>query len=400
MRKVWIITLGLGAFNIYHTTPSQAQTVNVPVVQAQSPEALLPTVVPQISHPAKSASHPAQGSGTPSPYDRLRKSLHPVLLQTAAEIKAANAGQLNTSLIELKGQIAGIIARGKHRTAVMKVDDANVNLAIGPDFQDQAILHPGANIRAIVNINPNADVKEEILSIFAATDQPEPAQTEAQQIATNSPPPRPQPVATQSILNAINGLIVAQPGTDITLPKSQSSPRNTLGSAYNYDNGVGDNFEAQKPAYRALVQRCNPKLSAAQVDEIATALLTAGYENNIDPRFLAAIIAVESDFDIYCLSSSGAMGLGQLMPFNLPEAHITNAWNPTQNVIGMARLLRGHLNDYRGRPNSTLLAVAAYNAGPGAVRRAGFQVPPGQQVQRYVWKVYYRYKAFAPDMFR
>jgi soluble lytic murein transglycosylase-like protein len=93
------------------------------------------------------------------------------------------------------------------------------------------------------------------------------------------------------------------------------------------------------------------------------------------------------------------MGLGQLMPFNLKEAGVTDPWNPTQNIFGTAKLLRGHLDDYKNRSNGTLLAVAAYNAGPGAVRRAGFQVPDGAQVRRYVWKVYYRYKALAPDMF-
>ena len=151
------------------------------------------------------------------------------------------------------------------------------------------------------------------------------------------------------------------------------------------------------------MRRFNKKLSDAQTEEIARALLGAGYANNMDPRFLAAIIAVESDFDIYCLSSSGAMGLGQLMPFNIPEAGLktkADAWNPTKNVYGTARLLRGHLNDYLDRPNGTLLAVAAYNAGPGAVRRAGYKVPSGAQVQRYVWKVYYRYKDFAPEMFK
>jgi soluble lytic murein transglycosylase-like protein len=158
-------------------------------------------------------------------------------------------------------------------------------------------------------------------------------------------------------------------------------------------------IDAQKPAYKALVRRHNKKLSEAQVDEIATALLTAAYANKMDPRFLAAIISVESDFDIYCLSSSGAMGLGQLMPFNLKEAGIRDPWNPTQNIHGTARLLRGHLNDYANRNDGTLLAVAAYNAGPGAVRRAGYRVPSGKQVQRYVWKVYYRYKEFAPDKF-
>jgi soluble lytic murein transglycosylase-like protein len=80
------------------------------------------------------------------------------------------------------------------------------------------------------------------------------------------------------------------------------------------------------------------------------------------------------------------MGLGQIMPFNLKEAGITNAWNPRQNIFGAARLLRGHLNTFGSRPDGTLLAVAAYNAGPNAVRRAGYKVPNGSQVQRYVWK--------------
>ena len=133
----------------------------------------------------------------------------------------------------------------------------------------------------------------------------------------------------------------------------------------------------------------------------ASALISAGYQFKIDPRFLAAIIAVESDFDIYCRSSSGAMGLGQLMPFNVTDLRLSDPWNPTQNIFGTAKLLRGHLDDFsRFGVRGPLLAVAAYNAGPNAVKRAGNNVPNGSQVQRYVWKVYYRYKEFAPDMFR
>ena len=91
------------------------------------------------------------------------------------------------------------------------------------------------------------------------------------------------------------------------------------------------------------------------------------------------------------------------MPFNIPEAGLkykSDAWDPTKNIFGTARLLRGHLNDFSDRPDGTLLAVAAYNAGPNAVKRAGYKVPSGAQVQRYVWKVYYRYKEFAPELFR
>jgi soluble lytic murein transglycosylase-like protein len=147
------------------------------------------------------------------------------------------------------------------------------------------------------------------------------------------------------------------------------------------------------------VRRHNSRLSGHQVEQIASALIGAGREQAIDPRFIASIIAVESNFNIHALSRSGAMGLGQIMPFNLKEARITNAWDPAQNIYGTARLLKGHLNQFGSRPNGTLLAVAAYNAGPNAVRRAGYKVPNGSQVQRYVWKVYYKYKSLAPELF-
>src|SRR5690606_25199807 len=107
---------------------------------------------------------------------------------------------------------------------------------------------------------------------------------------------------------------------------------------------TGDREEViatQVPAYAAIVRRHNKKLKPEVVEEIATAILRAGFKHNLDPRFLAAIIAVESDFDVYCLSKSGAMGLGQLMPFNLKEAGVKNAWNPTENIMGCAKLLRG-----------------------------------------------------------
>ena len=190
----------------------------------------------------------------------------------------------------------------------------------------------------------------------------------------------------------------AKPAPKTAAPRAAARPQRVRPNQLS----VGEReelIESQIPAYAALIRRHNKKLKPEVVQEIAVAILRAGYKENLDPRFIAAIIAVESDFDVHCVSSSGAMGLGQLMPFNLKEAGITNAWNPTQNVMGTAKLLRGHLNDYKGRSNATLLAVAAYNAGPGAVRRAGYKVPKGKQVQRYVWKVYYRYKAFAPDMF-
>jgi len=200
--------------------------------------------------------------------------------------------------------------------------------------------------------------------------------------------------------NNADEVLVVPPMTTLIIPNAPLQTPSQRGSRFNNTGSTAIAIDASKPAYKALVRRFNGRLREDQVDEIATALLNAGYSHNMDPRFLAAMIAVESSFNPLSVSRSGASGLGQLMPFNWKPNGITDPYNPTQSIMGMARMLRGHLDEYRSRPNSTLLAVAAYNAGPGAVRRAGYQVPPTSQVQRYVWKVYYKYKDIAPDMFR
>jgi soluble lytic murein transglycosylase-like protein len=290
--------------------------------------------------------------------------------------------------------VAGFLLTPQGRTLMLKNDEVNTTLSastqLNADPDALKSLRTGATVRVLAMVNAPGEDALPLLAALSATDQPE-----AEKLF------RDQEESTQS------DLIVVPPMTSMTLPPPPKTvptapgrlPQGAanLASSQYFQAGSPD---MQVPFYKDIVRRHNKKLRDAQVEEIARAIINAGYSNNMDPRFLAAILAVESDFDIYCLSSSGAMGLGQLMPFNLKEAGITDPWNPTQNIHGAARLLRGHLNDYKTRPDGTLLAVAAYNAGPGAVRRAGYRVPNGRQVQRYVWKVYYRYKAFAPDMFK
>ena len=156
--------------------------------------------------------------------------------------------------------------------------------------------------------------------------------------------------------------------------------------------------DAHRANYRAFIRRTNPKISEALAHEIAGAILNAAQTHNLDPRFLCAVVQVESTFDPTCLSSSGAMGLGQLMPFNLKPLGVKNAWDPTDNLLGSAKLLRRNLDTYSKQKDGTLLAVAAYHAGVGAVNRAGLKVPKAT-TQRYVWKVYYAYRALAPELF-
>lgn len=341
-------------------------------------------------------------------YERLRRSYKVNPRITLATVQA-DAASHTGRVIELQGTITGIMTVQNVRTVLMQVDNTTLALPVSQTLNEDAV-RSGASVRALALIGKNVERNEAVFTLVAVTDQPEVAKVIDTGSATLSTPPPPPANNTQlSAGDVIISPEIDAPAPPMTsmqqvLPQAPGSRPSIVqapgGAASGSDFNAGSGWDNQKAVFRNTVRQFNKKLTPAQANEIANAIVDAGRTNGMDPRFLAAIIAVESDFDIYCLSRSGAMGLGQIMPFNMKEAGITNAWNPTQNIFGTARLLRGHLNSYRDRTDGTLLAVAAYNAGPGAVRRAGYRVPAGAQVQRYVWKVYYQYKAFAPDMFR
>jgi len=113
----------------------------------------------------------------------------------------------------------------------------------------------------------------------------------------------------------------------------------------------------------------------------------AGARHGLDPALLAAVAGVESGYDPAAVSHAGAQGLMQLMPGTAAGLGVTDSFDPAQAVDGAARLLAGHLRRF----GSTELALAAYNAGPGAVSRFG-GIPPYPETQAYVPKVLHRYE--------
>ena len=106
--------------------------------------------------------------------------------------------------------------------------------------------------------------------------------------------------------------------------------------------------------------------------------------HSLRPELVRAVIQVESGFNPRALSPKGAMGLMQLMPATARELGVTNAFDPDDNIRGGTRYLRLLLDKYDGDER---LALAAYNAGPGAVDKYGRQVPPYRETEKYVQKV-------------
>lgn len=113
-------------------------------------------------------------------------------------------------------------------------------------------------------------------------------------------------------------------------------------------------------------------------------------EWGVDPALVKAIIANESGFDASATSTAGAQGLMQLEPATAAQLGVGNAYDPAQNIWGGTRYVRGLLERFHG---DLRLAVAAYNAGPGAVEKYG-GVPPYAQTQAYVDNVLESYRKY------
>lgn len=104
-------------------------------------------------------------------------------------------------------------------------------------------------------------------------------------------------------------------------------------------------------------------------------------EEGVDPDLFLRLVGAESSFNPDAVSSKGATGLAQLMPDTAAELGV-DPTDPIQNLRGGARYLRQQLDEF-GDP---VLALAAYNAGPGNVRKYG-GIPPFEETQNYVAKI-------------
>jgi soluble lytic murein transglycosylase-like protein len=175
----------------------------------------------------------------------------------------------------------------------------------------------------------------------------------------------------------------AQPSK--TVAKSTSSVKigiSAEGRKIIYNEGV---------AHRA--RRTSTKLVAAD-PEIEPLIIRHSDAQQLDPKLVKALIQVESGYNQRARSNKGAMGLMQLMPGTASDLRVQNPYDPDDNLRGGTAYLRQMIDRFNGKLE---WAVAAYNAGPGAVERYG-GIPPYNETRNYVRRVLSLYQGAAPAL--
>ncbi|GIV15482.1 MAG: hypothetical protein KatS3mg022_0917 [Armatimonadota bacterium] len=291
-------------------------------------------------------------------------------------------GYLQQNVDVYRGKVVELTATVK---GVSQVGDARVVVLQSPDGASACPrttqpLQPqlGAQLRVLLRIGEENLVGLSDVELVHAVHEADIAQWEAQQRKKQEAMKPPQRT-TRALTSRFNTPMRTSQGTVITFEQWHSAV---------YD------------AYARAISRFNPKLKPQQVEVITNSILAFSWYYRVDPRLVVAMVLAESGFRPDAVSRAGAMGLGQLMPRTARGLGVSNPFDPVQNLAGAIRLLHGHLNTYSGGRayregtvswNDIILAMAAYNAGSGAVRKYG-GVPPYRETQNYVKRVIDLYK--------
>ncbi|MDI6741177.1 MAG: lytic transglycosylase domain-containing protein [Smithella sp.] len=135
----------------------------------------------------------------------------------------------------------------------------------------------------------------------------------------------------------------------------------------------------------------SPSLDVKKYDHLIS---SAADKFNLDSALIKAVIKAESNFNHKAVSRVGAQGLMQLMPKTASALNVKDSFHPEKNIEGGARYLRYLLNLYKG---NLTLALAAYNAGEGAVAKYNYNIPPYRETQNYVKRVLSFYQSYSKE---
>lgn len=153
------------------------------------------------------------------------------------------------------------------------------------------------------------------------------------------------------------------------------------------DVRIGISPDGQKIIYNESAaqhaRRYSSRLSPVPDAQLVPLIERHSLAQNLDPRLVRAVIQAESGYNQRALSNKGAIGLMQLMPMTAKLLRVSDPWDAEENVRGGTAYLRQLIDRFQGRLE---WAVAAYNAGPGAVEKHR-GIPPYRETREYVRRV-------------
>lgn len=298
----------------------------------------------------------------PKEYAALRKKL---ATRIDYQTLKASPGSYVGKVFEMRGKVSGWSHNEEGYSLIMYGEDGKSILV---DAETLPVDSPGSNLIMLVRIGEGCGLSLSDLRLVACAyeayfPRPEPVV---------KPPPvaKPQPVAE------------AAAGE----PSTTQKPAESIGT------------QQLLAAYTRAIKGFNCKLTDKQADTIARSVLAFSAHYKVDPRLVCAVILAESHFRPDATSRCGAAGLGQLMPSTAAGMGVNNAYDPVANIYGSVRYIRGMLDRMSGNKKweeltwyDLGLALAAYNAGPGAVKKHG-GIPPYRETQNYVRRVTQIYK--------
>ena len=342
-----------------------------------------------------------------SPYLKFRAASHCDRKLTYAALQAEPAAAVGR-IIELRGTIAGSAESDEGTLVILSLaDGASINLMIPPKEVDWLRRYSNPSLRVLARIGSNPDgnvVPFEVLAIAedsgVGQEEARTAREQAEQEAKRRSETRAQERNNARRALTSSGRGVARGD----LPSRHVPARAYSGSAADNSSNPYAQFLSARalpllPAYRRYIAAQNLNLSGTQSAQIAANLLRFADRYNVDPRLVVAMIMAESHFDPQATSRHGAMGLGQLMPGTARALGVSNAYDPVQNLEGSISYLRSRLDTFADRAlpgggitfEQVRLAMAAYNAGAGAVKKYG-GVPPYRETQAYVQRIERMYR--------